>query len=91
MPLTDPSAIPAGKRPIIKEVVMQIGPQILGNKFPQVDGAPATDLTTQEVGEVFEKITREFWRQNIAAFEAEKAATVARDQAIEANKDDPFV
>lgn len=95
MNLTNPGAIPSGKNDSIKAVCLRHGPQLLGDRFPTVtddDGntTPATSLTKKQLGEVFEQITREFWRQQIEAEEVQQAAEAAAAEARIANATDPF-
>ncbi len=90
MALTNPTAVPAGKKATVKAICETHGPNLLGDAYPQVDGVPKDTLTQAEVAEVFEHITRKFWRDLIAAHEADAAATTARDTALAANAGDPF-
>lgn len=86
--ITTPANIPAAVKPDIKAVCAAIGPQVLGDKWPA--GLDAANLTTAQVGQVFELVTREFWRQQVQAHKAHTAAEAARQQAIADTAADPF-
>ena len=90
--ITNPANIPTGKRAAVSAVCVAIGPKIVPGMFPkEVDGSFKTTLTTAETGNVFEAVTREFWRQQIEALEAKAAAEAARLASVAANAADPFV
>lgn len=75
----------------IKKVCQTIGPQILGNRYPaNSDGSPKDKLTDNETREVFERVTREFWRQQVEAVKVMEATEYARRQTVESISDDPF-
>lgn len=93
--ITDPKSIPASKRDTIKAVCERHGPNLLGDRYPvttDADGntVPKTGLTNAEAANVFEQITREFWRQQIEAEEVQQAAEAAAATARDQNKEDPF-
>lgn len=86
--ITTPANIPAAVRPNIAAVCEQIGPTVLGDRWPaNLDPA---NLTAQQVGQVFELVTREFWRQQIQGLKAMEAAKAARQAAITEHSTDPF-
>jgi len=90
--ITTPANIPTGKRAAVKAVVERIGPQIIPNLYPkEADGTtPKAILSAGEANAAFEQITREFWRQQIEAYEVNAAAEAARVAAVAANAGDPF-
>jgi hypothetical protein len=93
--LTDPMAIPAAKRDTIKAVLVQHGPRLAESVYPTEDDGngnqvPKTVLTNEEAATVFEHVTRRFWRDHIAAYEASQAAEAARQTALDDNVDDPW-
>jgi len=93
--LTNPAAIPAGKRASIVAVCERQGPTVLGDRYPSVDDGsgnmvPKSGLSTAEAVDVFEQITREFWRQQIEAEEVTAAAEAAAAVARADNAADPF-
>jgi len=90
--ITNTGSIPTGKRAAIKAVVEKIGPQVVPDKYPkEADGTtPKATLSAAEANVVFEQVTREFWRQQLEAHEANAAAEAARQAAIAANTADPF-
>lgn len=91
MAVTDPSAIPANKRDTIKAICVTHGPRLLPDRYPtDAEGQPKTTLTNAEAAQVFEHITRKFWRDLIVQHEADAAAESARRAAIEGNATDPF-
>lgn len=90
--ITTPINIPASVRPHIKMVCEAIGPTILGDRYPKdPEGNFKINLSNVEVGEIFEAITREFWRQQIQAYRATIAAETARQAIIIETTTDPFV
>lgn len=86
--LTNPGAIPNKLNADLKALLKNIGPQVLGDKFP-ADVDPE-NMTNPQLGLVFEEVTKEFWRQQIQAHKANEAAEQARQQAIAENEADPF-
>lgn len=86
--LTNPANIPAAAKPDVAAVVAAIGPGVLGTRWPA--GLVPANLTAQQVGQVFELVTREFWRAQIQAHKANAAAEAARQTAIAATEADPF-
>jgi hypothetical protein len=94
MAITNAAGIPTAKRPTIKAICIKHGPA-LDPAYPTEDDGqgnqvPKTDLTNAETAEVFEQITRKFWRDLITGHEAEEAAEAARLAAVGANAADPF-
>lgn len=87
--ITQPANIPAAAKPDIKDVCATVGPQVLGAKWPA--GVDPANLTAAQVAQVFELVTREFWRQQVQAYKAHLAAEAARQQAITATEADPFI
>lgn len=86
--ITNPANIPTAVRADIKAVCQAIGPLVLGEKWP--DELDPANLTAAQVGQVFEAVTREFWRQQVQAHKANAAAETARQEAIAATTADPF-
>lgn len=86
--ITNPNNIPAAVKADLKEVCAAIGPTILGDGWPA--GVDPAAMTAAEVAQVFELITREFWRQQIQGHKAAVAAEVARQAAVDATTADPF-
>lgn len=86
--LTNPGAIPSGLHEDLKAVLCTIGPQVLGEKFPQ-DVDPE-NLNNAQLAQVFELVTREFWRQQIQARKANEAAEKARVAVLQTSEEDPF-
>lgn len=77
--------------PDIKKVCQTIGPQILANRYPaNPDGTPKETLTNDETKEVFENITREFWRQQIEAVKVAEATETTRRRTVDSISNDPF-
>jgi hypothetical protein len=91
MAITNPANIPAAQKPHVKAACEAIGPVLLTDRYPKdAAGQPKATLTNAEVGEVFEAITREFWRQQIQGVRANAAAEAARLAAVAAHAADPF-
>ena len=86
--ITNPANIPAKVRDDLKDVLRSIGPAVLDDRWP-ADVDPE-NLTNTELAQVFEQVTREFWRQQIQAHKAEVAAAAARASALESSNADPF-
>ena len=86
--ITVPANIPAAVRTDLQPVLQVIGPQVLGDRWPE--GVDPANLDNAQLGQVFELVTREFWRQQIQAYKANLAAEAARQTAIAANEADPF-
>ena len=75
----------------IKLVVAAIGPQVVPKVFPKdEDDQPKTVLTDEETLDVFEAVTREFWRQQVEAHQGEIAAQTAREAVAQQYKTDVF-
>lgn len=87
--ITTPANIPAAAKPDIKAVCAAIGPNVLGDKWPAEITDPAA-MTPAQVGQVFEAVTREFWRQQVQALKANLAAEEARQAALTTSVADPF-
>lgn len=86
--ITVPANIPADLRPRIRAVCAAIGPNMLQGRWPE--GMDPANLTAAQVGQLFELLTREMWREQVQRFEAERAAQAAREQATAAATVDPF-
>lgn len=86
--ITTPANIPAAAKPGVAEVCAKAGPVILGQKWPE--GLDPAALTNAQVGQVFELITREFWRQQVQGLKAAAAAEAARQAEAAKYDADPF-
>lgn len=88
MSLINHDAIPMDLHEDLRFICADIGPQLLGDRFP---GTPGEELTQAQCDESVDLITREFWRQQLAGYRANKAAEEARQAAAAQTAEDPFV
>lgn len=91
MAITNPSGIPAQFLDDLRETLQAVGPRVAPDVYPvDGNGNPETALNNQQAAQLFEVITRRFWRDQIRSHKAQQAAEQARETAIGAVGDDPF-
>ena len=94
--ITNASSIPAAQQDDIKKLLVQHGPSL--DIYPvDVDGNPKETLTNAEAVEVFEHLTRRYWRmmlRDLAVTEARsdvrQAEMDAQNAALAAHEADPW-
>lgn len=86
--ITNADNIPTATRAEISELVAAIGPNVLGDNWPE--GVDASSMTKTQMAQIFELITREFWRQQLVAYKADMAAQEIRNSILSAESSDPF-
>lgn len=93
--ITNPTAIPVAKQDTVKAVLAKYGPSLASSVYPTEDDGdgnqvPKTSLTNGEAATVFEHMTRAYWRDQINAYEANEAASTARQASLDSNTTDPW-
>lgn len=84
--ITVPANIPQAAQADVKAAIVAIGKHVLGARYPV--GYDPANLSQAQVANLFELLTREFWRREIAAVKANAFAEAARVAA--ASEPDPF-
>lgn len=91
MAITNPENIPLPLRAAVEQLIVNRGPQLIPDKFPKrTDGNYAEVLSNQELAQMFELITRRFWRNQLRSYQAQVAAEAARQQVEGGVAEDPF-
>jgi len=81
--ITNPSAIPAGQKDDLKRLMVQYGPSL--NNYPvDGNGDPKDTLTDGEAAQVFEHLTRRYWRMLLKDQAVDDAREDVRQQQLDA-------